>query len=251
MTLSDTRGITEAAKQARNVLTSIHAGLIVSCQAPEGSPLRHPVHMAAMAQAAEMAGAVGIRANGPEFVRAIRAVTDLPIIGIDKRSDIDPVAYITPHFESVVELVRAGADIIAIDGTSRPRTGTGAPSANALLRQIRSEFGNLPVMADVSNVEEGMMADESGFDLVATTLSGYTGNGQPGTGPDIELVARLVKEQSRPVIAEGRFATPEQVVAAYGVGAHSVVVGTAITDTLAIARRFAEAVARKAQALRS
>ncbi len=213
----------------------------MSCQAPEGSPLRHPSHMAAMAEAAALAGAVGIRANGPEFVRAIRAKVSLPLVGIDKRADIDPVAYITPSIEAVAALVQAGADMVAIDGTLRPRRGTGAPSAAALLAQIRAEFGDLPVMADVSNLEEGVAAAAGGADVVATTLSGYTGAAKPSDGPDLELIAALVAAQPRPVVAEGRFATPEQVRAAFEAGAHAVVIGTAITDTLALARRFVAA----------
>ena len=39
-------------------------GLIVSCQARPGNPLRGADHMAAMAEAAEMGGAVAIRADG-------------------------------------------------------------------------------------------------------------------------------------------------------------------------------------------
>src|SRR5690606_36625594 len=123
-----------------DVLTAWRGGVVVSCQAPEGSPLRQPSMLAAMAQAGDFAGAVGIRANGPADVAAIRAVVDLPIVGIDKRADIDPVVYITPSLESVASLVAAGADLVAIDATLRPRNGSGAPSAAALLVQIHDAF---------------------------------------------------------------------------------------------------------------
>ncbi len=226
--------------RSTDILTALRGGVIVSCQAPEGSPLRQPAIMAAMAQAAALAGAVGIRANGPADVAAIRAVVDLPIIGLDKRPDIDPQAYITPSLDSVAALVEAGADLVAIDATLRPRNGSGAPSAAELLSQIRRAFPGLPVMADVSNLAEGVAASDA--DIVATTLSGYTGGAVVADGPDLELVSALVKAQSRPVVAEGRFATPDQVIAALRSGAHAVVVGTAITDTLALARRFVRAV---------
>lgn len=221
-----------------DVLTAWRGGVVVSCQAPEGSPLRQPSIMAAMAQAGALAGAVGIRANGPADVAAIRAVVDLPIVGIDKRADIDPVVYITPTLESVASLVAAGADLVAIDATLRPRNGSGAPSAAALLVQIHDAFPGLPVMADVSNVIEGVAAARAGADIVATTLAGYTGGTVPLDGPDIELIAALVAAQDRPVVAEGRFHTPGQVTAAFAAGAHAVVVGTAITDALALARKF-------------
>ena len=224
-----------------DVLAAWRGGVVVSCQAPEGSPLRQPSVMAAMAQAGAMAGAVGIRANGPADVAAIRAVVDLPIVGIDKRPDVDPVAYITPSLESVVGLVAAGADLVAIDATLRPRNGSGAPSAASLLAQIREAFPGLPVMADVSNVAEGVAAAAAGADIVATTLSGYTGDRVANDGPDIDLIAALVAAQRRPVVAEGRFSTPEQVAAAFAAGAHAVVVGTAITDALALAKRFVAA----------
>lgn len=223
---------------AADVITAWRGGVIVSCQAPEGSPLRQPSIMAAMAQAGALAGGVGIRANGPADVAAIRAVVDLPIVGIDKRPDIDPVVYITPSLESVANLVKAGADIVAIDATLRPRHGRGAPSAAALLEQIHATFPGLPVMADVSNVAEGVAAAAAGADIVATTLSGYTGEPAAGDGPDLDLITALVAAQDRPVVAEGRYSTPEQVAAAFAAGAHAVVVGTAITDALALAKRF-------------
>lgn len=226
------------------LLEAWRGGVIVSCQAPEGSPLREPAIMAAMARAAELAGAVGIRANGPADVSAIRAAVSLPVLGIEKRPDIDPVAYITPNLASVAALVNAGADLVAIDGTLRPRSGNGASGMGQLLEQIRAAFPNLPVMADVSNVAEGVAAAAAGAHIVATTLAGYTGGGAVPNGPDIELIAALVKAQSKPVVAEGRFSAPEQVAAAFAAGAHAVVIGTAITDPLALATRFVAAAPR-------
>jgi len=197
--------------------------------------------MAAMARAAELAGAVAIRADGPAFVAAIRAAVKLPIIGIDKRPDIDPVAYITPCLASVTALVAAGADLVAVDGTARPRSAGAAATPAELIAQVRAAHPDLPVMADVAELAEGVSAAAAGADIVATTLSGYTGPPPPPAGPDLVLVEALVASQPRPVIAEGRYATPEEVRAAFAAGAHAVVVGTAITDTLALARRFVAA----------
>lgn len=223
------------------ILAAWRGGVVVSCQAPEGSPLRRPDVMAAMAQAGELAGAVGIRANGPVDVAAIRAKVGLPILAIDKRPDIDPLAYITPSLAVVAGLVAAGADLVAVDATLRTRSGSGAASAAELLAQIRQAFPGLLVMADVSNVAEGVAAAAAGADLVATTLSGYAGDETAVDGPDIALVAALVSAQPRPVVAEGRYSTPEQVAAAFAAGAHAVVVGTAITDALSLARKFVAA----------
>lgn len=221
------------------VIDALRGGIVVSCQAPDGSPLTGPTFMAAMASAAAMAGAVGVRANGPRDVAAIRAAVGLPIIGIDKRPDIDPLAYITPNLASVAGLVAAGADLVAIDGTLRPRSGAQAASSAAqLIAEIHKHYPKLPVMADVASVADGVAAAQAGAELVATTLSGYTAGSPARAGPDIELIAALVRAQDRPVLAEGRFSTPEQVRAAFGAGAHAVVIGTAITEPVSIARRF-------------
>jgi N-acylglucosamine-6-phosphate 2-epimerase len=52
------------------------------------------------------------------------------------------------------------------------------------------------------------------------------------------------------VLAEGRIATPDQARAAFEVGAYAVVVGTAITDPVALTRGFAAACRRSAHAAR-
>lgn len=76
----------------------IHAsgGLIVSCQPVPGSPLDTPAIVAAMALAAEQAGAVALRIEGVENLRATRARVTVPIIGILKRDLDDSPVRITP-----------------------------------------------------------------------------------------------------------------------------------------------------------
>lgn len=223
-----------------DLLDRIRGGLIVSCQASEGSPLRGPFFMAAMAQAAERGGAVGIRANGPEDIRAIKQVCSLPVIGIYKRRDLSPEVYITPDLPSAEAVIRAGAEIVALDGTQRRRPGT--LDLKALIATIKSRFDVL-VMADIATVEEAQAAEAYGADLVATTLCGYTQETahRRDQGPDLELVRALCKEVRVPVIAEGRIWTPEQAREALRLGAHAVVVGTAITNPQAITARFVRA----------
>jgi N-acylglucosamine-6-phosphate 2-epimerase len=193
--------------------------------------------MALMARAAEAGGAHAIRANGALDVAAIRAVTSLPIIGLNKLGDPAGV-FITPTFESALGLVEAGADLIALDGTLRPR-----PDGNRLRRQIErihDEFG-VPVLADVDSVEAGLAARADGADLVATTLSGYTAGHTP-TGPDVDLVRELAAKLDCPVIAEGRIRTPEDVRAVFEAGAYAVVVGSAITNPMDVTTRLVEAI---------
>jgi N-acylglucosamine-6-phosphate 2-epimerase len=216
-------------------------GLIVSCQARPGSPLRGPAVMSAMAEAAVRGGARGIRANGADDVRAIRAVVAVPIIGINKTSNRGPdQVYITPTAEAAAEVARAGADVIAIDGTSRHRPGGG--SLGDLIRRIHEEWG-LPVMADIDTARAGAQARAAGADLVATTLSGFTvETADPRREcPDVELVAELAAKLDCPVIAEGRYATPGQMSQALSAGAAAVVIGTAITNPEAITHSFAKA----------
>ncbi|WP_433013184.1 N-acetylmannosamine-6-phosphate 2-epimerase [Kribbella sp. CA-294648] len=211
--------------------------LVVSCQAGPGNPLCSPESMALMARAAEAGGAGALRANGAADVAAIRAVTDLPIIGLHKVGDPAGV-FITPTFESAIGLVEAGAGLIALDGTLRPR-----PDGHRLRRQIErihDELG-VPVLADVDGLEAGLAARADGADLVATTLSGYTTGNTPA-GPDVDLVRELAAVLDCPVIAEGRIRTPEDVRAVREAGAYAVVVGSAITNPMEITARLVGAI---------
>jgi N-acylglucosamine-6-phosphate 2-epimerase len=213
--------------------------LIVSCQAQPTSSLYGPDPMARMATDAAAAGAAGIRANGPADVAAIRRAVSVPILGINKTGDRAGV-YITPTVAAAAEVVRAGADLVAIDGTMRTR-----PDGSTLAEQIagiRDRLG-VPVMADVDGYEAGLAARAAGADLVATTLSGYLGPGPVPRLPDLDLIVKLAAELDCPVVAEGRYWTPEQARAAIDAGAYAVVIGTAITNPGAITSRFLEAVA--------
>jgi N-acylglucosamine-6-phosphate 2-epimerase len=226
-------------------------GLVVSVQAPPGSPLRAPEHMAAMARAAAAGGARAIRAEGAAHVRAIKAAVGIPVIGLRKRELPDSPVYITPELRDAGELVAAGADAIAFDATHRERPG--GVDVATFVERLRAEI-EAPLLADVDTFEAGVAARQAGADAVATTLAGYTGEapaapgaadaapgrraGAAGGEPDLELVRHLAADLDCPVLAEGRYSTPEQVAAAFEAGAHAVVVGTAITDPLALTRRF-------------
>ena len=209
--------------------------LVVSCQARPGNPVKGPRFMSAFAAAAQLGGAGGIRANGPADIRAIRRVCDLPIIGINKwRQEGWPV-YITPTLQAARSVRQAGADIIAIDATHRPRRGGLSPEE--LIAAIHAELG-CAVMADIDSLEEGIAAARAGADIVATTLSGYTGHTPLAPGPDLELLGALARAVSVPVICEGRIWSPQDAAAAFAAGAYAVVVGTAITNPMEITRHF-------------
>lgn len=209
-------------------------GLIVSCQARADNPLHGPQFMGAMALAAAEGGAVAIRANGAADVAAVKKA-DLPVIGIDKVFSDEFDVYITPSFEAASALKQAGADIVALDCTPRPRKGD---KPKMLIARIKDELG-LPAFADISTLEEGLAAEQMGADYIATTLSGYTAYTQPKPDtPDLKLVETLAKRVSVPVIAEGRYNSPKLARAALDAGAHAVVVGTMITNPREITRGF-------------
>jgi N-acylglucosamine-6-phosphate 2-epimerase len=228
-------------------LDAMRGGLVVSCQAPQGSPLAATEHLVALALAAEAGGASGIRAEGSDRVAAIKDAVALPVIGLRKRAVAGSDVYITPELEDAQAVNAAGADIVAVDATLRARPG-GVDSAR-FLAEVAREVAK-PVLADVDSVEAGVEAEAAGAAAVATTLSGYTGDGPPPEEPDLDLVARLAARLDCPVLAEGRYATPEAVHDALEAGAWAVVVGAAITDPVALTRRFAAAGQRRARVTR-
>lgn len=217
-------------------LQVLAGGVIVSCQARSDNPLHGPQFMRAFALAAEMGGAVGIRAEGIADISAIRSAVQIPIIGIKKILDGRPV-YITPTFEAAASVVAAGSDIVAIDATHRPRVD--GPPASELIKRIREELG-VRVMADVDDLSSGIAAASAGADLVATTLAGYTTSPTPQE-PDFAVITALANSVGIPVIAEGRMWAPEDVARAFGAGAFAVVVGTAITNPWKITERIVRA----------
>ncbi len=222
-------------------LESIRGGLVVSCQAPEDTPLGQPEVLAALAEAAVRGGAVGIRANLPQNIRAIRRLVSVPIIGIYKQVLGGYPVYITPTFEHARAVVEAGADIVAVDATARERP----EPLPALIRRIREEL-RVPVMADISTLEEGIAAAEMGADVVATTMSGYTPytEHRRALGVDVDLVAQLAGRLSVPVICEGRVSSPQDARRALEAGAWAVVVGTAITAIDRVTARFVQEMRR-------
>ena len=222
---------------ATDALQQIKGGLVVSCQAEEGNPFYEPGMMARFARAAELGGAVGIRAKEPD-IRAIKEACQLPVIGIDKVYLKGFDVYITPRFADAQRIATAGAEIIALDCTPRPRPD--GVTMEQLVQTIKAEL-RLPVMADISTLAEARAAEAAGADIVATTLSGYTGYSKRGEGPDWELLHAIIRALEVPVIAEGGICTPAEARCAIDMGAWAVVVGTAITRPIDITKRFVSA----------
>ncbi|TNJ62876.1 N-acetylmannosamine-6-phosphate 2-epimerase [Paenibacillus hemerocallicola] len=210
-------------------------GLIVSCQALPGEPLYFQGTMARMALAAEQGGAIGIRANGPDDIRDIKAVVKLPVIGLLKRDIPGSDIYITPELVDVQAIIDAGADVVAMDMTNREDR---AERVVELIRHCHE--AGVAVMADISTVEEGLLAESLGADLISTTMSGYTPYSPKQEGPDLELVRQLAELLKKPLVAEGRIWSPVEAVEALEAGAEYVVVGGAITRPQFITQKYAE-----------
>lgn len=208
------------------LIQALQGGLVVSCQAPADSPLHEPSVIAAIAHASVLQGAVGVRIDTPAHVQAVRQRVDVPIIGLWKRQIEGSEVYITPQFIHAQAIARAGADIIAIDATRRPRPE--GETVDTLIQQIHDYLGK-PVMADVDTLEGAIAAVESGADLVGTTLYGYTAETRHLKPPGFDLLRQLVAKLNIPIICEGGISIPEMVRQALDLGAYTVVVGTAIT----------------------
>lgn len=223
------------------ILEKIRGKLIVSCQALSDEPLHSSKIMGRMAIAAKQGGACGIRANSVEDIEEIRRNVDLPIIGIIKKEYADSEIYITPTLSEVEALVNSPADIIAMDATLRRRPG--GERLNDMMELVLKS-GKL-AMADISTFEEGVNAEKMGFDIVSTTLSGYTPQSGKRRTPDLELIKRLKNEIKIPIVAEGHIKTPGELVGAIRCGAYSAVVGSIITRPQVITKYFVSALEKE------
>lgn len=224
------------------IFEQIHHGLIVSCQALEYEPLYTTEGgvMPLMAKAAAMSGAVGIRANTVRDITQIKAVVDLPVIGIIKKDYPGTPMYITVTMAEVDALVGCGVDILAVQGTSALRPdGKTAPE---FIREVKAKYPDQLLMADIATFEEAMTCAEAGANFVGTTMRGYTPETTGLNDIDFDFVAKLAKECPAKVIAEGHIHYPEQARKALEAGAYALVVGGAITRPAEITARFTAAI---------
>jgi N-acylglucosamine-6-phosphate 2-epimerase len=226
----------------QSMLTTIRGKLVVSCQALDNEPLHSDFIMSRMALAAMQGGAAGIRANSVADVKAIRATVPLPVIGIIKRDYPASDVYITATMKEVRELMAVAPDMIALDATAHQRPGE--LQLAELVQRIREEFPALLLMADIATLEEAQNAQTLGFDCIGTTLHSYTQETQGSKlwHDDFAFLRQVLAHCDTPVIAEGNVDTPEMAARCLTLGAHSVVVGGAITRPQQITQRFTDAI---------
>lgn len=223
-----------------DILNRIKGTVVVSVQAMPNEPLYLEQCMIGMMKSVVNGGAGALRLAGARDVKNAKKLFNLPIIGLTKPNIIPKnykeLVYITPNIKDVIELVDAGADVIATDATQRKRPNN--EKLQDLIKYIH--INKRLAMADISTLEEGLNAKDLGADIISTTLAGYTleSANSPANEPDFELLKQLVEQTQLPVVLEGRIWEPEQVNKAFELGAHCVVIGSAITRPQLITKRF-------------
>ncbi len=223
----------------KKILDALKGGLVVSCQALEGEPLHSSYIMSRMAAAAQEGGAAAIRANSPEDVEAVQKAVHLPVIALYKKEYTDSTVY-TPTMDEVDALMALAPAVLAVDATRRPRPG--GQALEDFYRNVREKYPSQLLMADVSNHEEGVCAARIGFDIISTTMAGYTEYTKGQSLPDFALMRGLAQAVSRPVIGEGGIWSPSDLKRACETGIWAAVVGTAITRPREITRHFIAAI---------
>ena len=238
-------------------LEKLKKGLIVSCQASPGWPFYGSEYMVKMAIAAKEGGAVALRANGTADIIAIKQAVNLPVIGVNKIYNEPPTAFsvnITPSFAAAAEIIEAGCDILALDTTIRGRS---RQDVKDIIDAIRSHYPEVPIMADISTLEEALLAAELGVDIISTTLSGYTNTSlgvseeegkllsQYPAGaeppPDYQLIKDIRAKTTILINSEGRFWEVAQAREAFRCGTDMITIGSAITAPQKITKRFYDA----------
>lgn len=219
------------------LLNSIYKKLIVSCQARPGWAMYGADIMAAFACAAQEGGAAGIRATGVDNISKIKERVSLPIIGINKQFSDYPV-YITPTYQSAKEILDCGIDIIALDATSRQRPND--EKLEDIVTLIRENYPDVLIMGEISTIDEAKAILPLNFDLISTTLSGYTESSKEVSSVNLDLIEEISKITDTPIVAEGKIKNEQEALAALHAGAHCVVVGTSITRPEIITSRYVE-----------
>lgn len=228
--------------EKEKVIKRLEKGLIVSCQAKKSDPHYCEDITLLMAKAAVWGGAVGLRLDTPKDIRKIKAQCDVPIIGLWKVFTDKTDVFITPGMKYVQACIEAGADIIAVDATNRLVDEN--RYAYELISEIKEEFPDTPILADIRNVEDAIIVVEKGADMIAPTLSRFDKTYRSSSKPDFELLCRLVdvcKDKAK-VIMESKINTPEDAMIALYHGAYSVVVGNAITRPHITTQKFCDAI---------
>ncbi|MET9221442.1 N-acetylmannosamine-6-phosphate 2-epimerase [Streptomyces sp. NPDC003300] len=214
-------------------------GLIVSLTPSPQSPWQNIDDVVRLAAAAQAGGAVAVKMDGPDAVRAVkRALLGFPVLAVSIDGSHGGVVRITPTLDHAAALVDAGADVVELEADAAARRHDGQD-----LAELVASFVALgqPVKAGVPGIDDARTAVEAGAAIVSSSTMGYPAKANSGPLPDLGLVATLVAGAGVPVVAERGYSTPDDVRAALAAGAHAVVVGSAIVDPVWLTARFAGA----------
>lgn len=225
------------------LLKKLKDSLIVSVQAYPGEPLRDPYVMAKIAEAAEIGGAAAIRCQGLEDIKAIKRAVSIPVIGLLKVGHDMSVPFITPTFEDVESCFEAGADVVALDATGRPRPD-GRTFEETVAQVFKTRGDETLLMGDCATLADIERSYAAGCTFASTTLShAGTAVSQPANqGPNLDLLRQArTLFPNKPTVCEGSVHTPNDVEDAFAAGAFAVVVGTAITHPTTLTSWFVAA----------
>lgn len=177
-------------------------------------------------------------------IRDVVSHVDLCVIGLLKAARPGLRPLISPTLDDARAVVAAGAHIVALDLSYEAHP----EPIDEFVARVRASC-RVPVLADVSTMDEATRAMAAGADAVATTLAGYTPHsGHDADEPDFALLASMVAA-GMPAALEGRIHDPDHARRAFDMGAIAAIVGAAITDPAAITRRYDEARRRTASVL--
>lgn len=211
--------------------------LIASVQADRGTPLHAVGALVRLARCSHAEGARVFRVEGVSAIRAIERAVGGTIVGLIKRRYPASEVYITPTAKEVGALLESPCEVIALDGTQRPRP---RESLVELIRMIRD--GGRLALADCDGVVSAIHAVEAGADLIATTLvppqRGRFADPRVENAPNLDALREIVGATKSPCVAEGRFTEPWQVEAALRIGAVGVAIGGALNDPIKQTRRL-------------
>lgn len=228
-----------------DILKKLKNKVIVSLQAMPDEPLYDENCIIAMAKTIiELGGASALRLAGERDIKNIKKLFPKTIvIGITKPNKIPKnykeLVYITPTIEDCKKIINSNTDIVAMDATFRKRPNN--EKLSELVKFVKSK--NKILMADVATYKEAKNAKMLGFDIVSTTLSGYTKETEnnPDT-PDFSLVKKIKKNLDVFIILEGKIWEKKDLIRAFKSGADAVVIGSAITRPQLITKRFIDSV---------
>lgn len=211
-----------------NLVTKMKGELIISCQAVDDEPLSDPFIVSRMANACVVGGAKIMRMSQIEHIKEAKKLFNNPIIGLVKKHYAGSDVVITPTYKEVEDLIKIGVDIIAVDATLRDRP---KETLQQIVSKVKLEYPNQLMMADCATVEEVINADSLGFDIIGTTLRGYTAStiGRSNVENDYEFIKEILSKVKTPIIAEGGIWETKQAKDIFNLGVHAVVVGSVIT----------------------